>query len=393
MGKTIGVGTLTISAKAKQYVNDVLDSNRLSYGPYCKRLEGEFAKIHESRYGVLSNSGTSALQVALAALKELHGWHDGDEVIVPAVTFVATANIVLHNNMRPVFVDVEKEYYEIDPALLEKKITPRTRAIIPVHLFGLPCDMAPILQIAKKHRLKVIEDSCETMFAKYQGKSVGSLGDIGCFSTYVAHLLTTGVGGINTTNNPDYAVKLRSLVNHGRDSIYISVDDDNVTGDKLKEIVAKRFSFVSVGHSFRITEMEAALGVAQLETWEDMISARRQNAAYLTEQLNPLQEVLQLPAIRPGCDHSFMMYPIVLRDTPKRELVNYLEERGVETRDMLPLTNQPVYHKLLNLRPADYPVADWINTNGFYVGCHQGLNREDLDTIGSLLMAYFGKKK
>lgn len=384
---------MTISAKAKQYVNDVLDSNRLSYGPYCKRLEREFAKIHESRYGVLSNSGTSALQVALAALKELHGWHDGDEVIVPAVTFVATANVVLHNNMRPVFVDVEKEYYEIDPALIEKKITPKTRAIIPVHLFGLPCAMAPILKLAKEHRLKVIEDSCETMFAKYQGKSVGSLGDIGCFSTYVAHLLTTGVGGINTTSNPDYAVKLRSLVNHGRDSIYISVDDDNVTGDKLKEIVAKRFSFVSVGHSFRITEMEAALGVAQLETWEEMISARRQNAAYLTKQLAPLQKVLQLPAIRPGCDHSFMMYPIVLRNVTKRELVNYLEERGVETRDMLPLTNQPVYHKILDLRPADYPVADWINTNGFYVGCHQGLARQDLDTIVSLIVAYFEKKK
>jgi len=253
--------------------------------------------------------------------------------------------------------------------------------------------MAPILKLAKEHRLKVIEDSCETMFAKYQGKSVGSLGDIGCFSTYVAHLLTTGVGGINTTSNPDYAVKLRSLVNHGRDSIYISVDDDNVTGDKLKEIVAKRFSFVSVGHSFRITEMEAALGVAQLETWEEMISARRQNAAYLTKQLAPLQKVLQLPAIRPGCDHSFMMYPIVLRNVTKRELVNYLEERGVETRDMLPLTNQPVYHKILDLRPADYPVADWINTNGFYVGCHQGLARQDLDTIVSLIVAYFEKKK
>lgn len=391
MARKIAVGTLSISPQAKRYVNQVLDSNRLSYGPFSRRLEAEFARLHGCRFAVLANSGTSALHVALAALKEMHGWHDGDAVLVPAVTFVATANVVVHNRLTPIFVDVEKEYYGIDPALVAQKITPKTRAIIPVHLFGLPCDMAPITALARQHELKIIEDSCETMFATYRGQSVGSLGEIGCFSTYVAHLLTTGVGGLCTTDDPAYAVKLRSLVNHGRDSIYLSIDDDDVGGEQLQEIVDKRFSFVSLGHSFRMTEMEAALGVAQLETWAAMMRARRANAAYLTERLAPLGDVIQLPAIRPQSDHSFMMFPIVLRQEEKRRLVHFLEQHDVETRDMMPLINQPVYQRLFAIPLADYPVADWINRSGFYVGCHQGLSRQDLDTIVLLLMTYFGR--
>ena len=157
-----------ISSKAKEYVNQVLDANRLSYGPFLQAFERDFSNLHDCKFGIISNSGTSSLQVALQALKDIHGWQDGDEVLVPAVTFVATSNIVLHNRMQPVFVDIEKDYYEIDPALIEAKITLRTRAIIVVHLFGQPCDMDPILNIAKKYNLKIIEDSCETMFARYK---------------------------------------------------------------------------------------------------------------------------------------------------------------------------------------------------------------------------------
>ncbi|MGH7177937.1 MAG: DegT/DnrJ/EryC1/StrS family aminotransferase, partial [Tepidisphaeraceae bacterium] len=271
----IGVGTLNLSARAKALVLEALNNNRLSYGPMMQRFEAEFARQHNCRFGIMSNSGTSALQVALQALKEAHGWQDGDEVIVPAVTFVATANVVLHNRMLPVLVDVEPRYYELDPNLLEAGITPRTRAIIPVHLFGHPADMDPIRAIAERHSLKLIEDSCETMFASYNGQRVGSLGDIGCFSTYVAHLLVTGVGGMNTTNDPEYAIRLRSLINHGRDSIYISIDDDNdISGDELRMVIARRFKFINVGHSYRATEMEAAVGLAQLEDWEPMIAAR-----------------------------------------------------------------------------------------------------------------------
>lgn len=386
----VSVGTLNISARAKQLVMQVLNNNRLSYGPMQQQFEKDFSHLHGCRFGVMSNSGTSALHIALAAMKEIHGWQDGDEIIVPAITFVATINVVLHNNLRPVLVDVEKDYYGLDPSQLEAVISPNTRAIIPVHLFGLPCDMDAIQSIAEKHDLKIIEDSCETMFSGYKGRPVGSMGDIGCFSTYIAHLLVTGVGGMNTTNNPDYATHLRSLMNHGRDSIYTSIDDDNdVSVEELKTIVARRFSFVSLGHSFRVTEMEAALGIAQLEEWQTMLTRRRNNAAFLSQLLMPFQDRLQLPAIRPECEHAFMMYPIVLRDQPKKELVDFLEERGVETRDMMPITTQPVYQKHLKIQEATYPIARWINQNGFYIGCHQDLKQTDLEYVAELFERYF----
>ena len=369
---------------------EVLDNNRLSYGPMMRRFESEFATLHGCRAGVMSNSGTSALQAALQAMKELHSWQDGDEVIVPAVTFVGTVNIVLHTRMVPVLVDVDPVYYELDPSLLESRITSRTKAIIPVHLFGHPADMDPIREVAIRHGLKVIEDSAETMFASYNGQRVGCLGDIGCFSTYVAHILVTGVGGISTTNDPEYAVRMRSLINHGRDSIYMSIDDDDSrSGEELRMTVARRFKFVRVGHSFRATEMEGALGLAQLEAWESIISARRVNARLLIDKLANLASYLQLPKVRPGSEHSFMMFPVVLSEMPKVELVNFLEQNGIETRDMLPLTNQPVYNKLLGWREGDYPVASWINKGGFYVGCHQDLTERDLDRMAGLFQHYF----
>jgi len=311
-------------------------------------------------------------------------------VIVPAVTFVATANVVLQNRMQPVLVDVEPLYYLLNPEELEAKITSRTRCIIPVNLFGQPADMDPIRAIARRHGLKIIEDSCETMFARYKGRPVGSMGDIGCFSTYVAHLLVTGIGGLNTTNDPEYAVRLRSLMNHGRDSIYISIDDDDSKSpEEMRTIIARRFKFVSVGHSFRVTEMEAALGLAQLEEHHSILAARRANARSLTRKLNVLEPYLQLPGVRPGSEHAFMMYPIVLREENKDEIVNFLEANSVETRDMMPLTNQPVYHRLLGWEEDDYPVAKWINHNGFYIGCHQELMEADLDYMAELFERYF----
>jgi perosamine synthetase len=391
--KKIGVGTVKISQKAKKYVAEVLDTGRLSYGPFLKKLEKEFSQLHETSSGVISNSGTSALQVALQAMKEIHGWEDGDEVIVPAITFVATSNVVIHNNMVPVFVDVEKEYYGIDPTKIEEKITSKTRAIIPVHLFGMPCDMDPITTIAKKHNIKIIEDSCETMYARYKGKMVGSLGDIGCFSTYVAHLLVTGVGGISITNDKDYLIKMRSLVNHGRDAIYISIDDDKgKKGQELKEIIDRRFRFVSIGHSFRITELEGALGVAALEALPEIIEIRRKNAAFLMQELQKFGNKIQLPKIRPHTEHSFMMFPLVLRNEKKDKFVAYLEENGIETRELMPLINQPIYKELFDINENEYPIAKWINESGFYIACHQDLTQEDLDYMVSIFTHYFERE-
>ncbi|MBI3551226.1 MAG: DegT/DnrJ/EryC1/StrS family aminotransferase [Elusimicrobia bacterium] len=388
--REISVGGLRIGAREKRYLAQVIRSNRLSYGPFSQRFEAAFAKAHDCRFAFFCNSGTSALHIALAALKEEHGWADGDEVIVPAVTFVATANIVLHNRMVPVFVDVDPRTYNIDPALIEARITPKTRAIIPVHLMGLPADMDEVRAVASKHNLKLIEDSCETVFARYKGKKVGSLSDIGCFSTYVAHYIVTGVGGFATTNDPKLAVRLRSLMNHGRDSIYFQIDDDKgLKGAKLREVVAKRFSFVSLGHSFRATEFEAALGLAQLEEKDKIVKARQSVARRLSLALQGLEDVIQLPYAPNDRDHMFMLYPIVVRAQEKTGLVNFLEERGIETRDLLPLINQPVYVRLYGDLEARYPVARRLNHHGFYVGCHQYMGPKDVDYLAAQIRAYF----
>ncbi len=389
----IGVGTFKTSDKARSYVNQVLDSERLSYGPFTQKFERIFAAKHDSRHGVMTASGTCALLIGLAALKNKYGWKDGDEVIVPAVTFVATSNIVLQLNMKPVLVDVDPVYYELNPDLIEEAITPRTRAIIPVHLFGCPCDMDPIMVIANKHDLRVIEDSCETMFAKYKGQSVGSFGDVGCFSTYVAHILITGIGGLCTTNEADLAVNIRSLMNHGRDSIYLNIDDDkNKSKEEMEMIVKRRFSFVQMGYSFRVTELEGALGLAQIEDHEEMMIRRRANAHFLMEKLSYLNDRIQLPTIRPESDHSFMMFPIVLQHEKKEKFVNYLESVGIETRDMLPLTNQPYYTNDLGIVEDDYPEAKKINDNGFYVACHQDLSESEKDYIVAKFDDYFHGK-
>lgn len=388
--RTIGVGTFKTTPRMRKLVNEVLRTGRISYGPMSKQFEHDLARIHGSSYGVLSNSGTSSLHTALQALKEIHDWHDGDEVIVPALTFVATINVILNNNLTPVLVDVEPDYYGIDVTRILPAITARTRAIMPVHLFGQPCDMSTITMLARTHGLKVIEDSCECMFVQHRGQMTGSMGDIGCFSTYVAHLLTTGVGGMAITKNPQYAAKMRSLVNHGRDGIYISIDDDNGLNEaERREVISRRFRFESPGHSFRITELESALGVAQLETWQQMIRKRQRNAARLTAGLTAYSQRLQLPSIRPQTEHAFMMYPIVMRHEDKTEITNYLEEHGIETREMLPLTNQPVYQSWCN--EDAYPVAKWINRSGYYVASHQDLTRADIDhmikTIGDYVNA------
>lgn len=396
INKQIGVGGIVISKKEKKYLRKVINSNRLSYGPFMQKFERDFAKEHQCKYGIMCNSGTSALRVAIEALKEYDQWKPGDEVLVPSVTFVASSNVIIQQGLKPIFVDVEKEYYGINPELIEKSITKKTKAIMVVHLFGMPCNMEKIMSIAKKHNLRVIEDSCETMFSTFQEQKVGSFGDISCFSTYSAHMIATGVGGIALTNNDDLAIILRSLINHGRDNIYISIDDDKVADtEQRKMVIARRFNFVRLGYSFRVTEMEAALAQAQLEDKDEMLQKRRNNAAFLTKALSTHQDSLQLPKIRPESTHSWMMYPIVITDhtIKKTDLVNYLEENMIETRDMLPLINQPVYKKLFGDLESKNPVAAWINENGFYIGCHQFMGKKQLEHIRKTFNQYFKNKK
>lgn len=392
----IGIGGCRIGPRAKELVAQVLESNRLSAGPVTERFEREIAELHGARYGLFCNSGTSALQIALAALKERDGWADGDQVLVPAVTFISTSNVVLYNGLRPVFVDVEPDTYCIDPARIEERITPRTRAIMPVHVGGLPCEMDRVMEIARRRKLRVVEDCAEAMFARYQGAPVGSFSDIACFSTYVAHMISTGVGGLCTTDDADLMVMLKSLMNHGRDSIYTRIDDDQgMEGRRLFEVAARRFSFVRLGHSFRCTEMEAALGLAELEQKEANCARRRRIAARYDAGLADLSDRLQLPRTRPGAEHVYMFYPITVTDSrvTRDDVVAWLEDHAIETRYVLPLVNQPVYRRTFGDIEKDYPVAARINRVSFYVGCHPEMTDEDVEYVIDAFHAFFREKR
>lgn len=390
----IGIGNISIDNVARKYINEVLNSERLTYGNFSRKFESKMAKLHNRDFAIFCNSGTSALHVALGVCRDKFSWHDGDEVLVPAVTFVATSNVILHNDLRPVFVDVELDYFGMDVSKIEEKITKRTRAVMPVHLFGQSCEMESIVKLAKKYNLKIIEDSCEAMFVGYKGKPVGAMGDIACFSTYATHLITTGVGGFAMTNDSDLAIRIKSYFNHGRDGIYLSIDDDDTKNpSKLFKIVERRFSFIYLGHSMRLTEMEAALGLAQLRNWRQIISKRQENAQYLTSRLSRFSEFLRLPAIRPGAEHAFMLYPIVIA-SPKLDrerLVRYLEISGIETRQLMPLLNQPIYKKIFGDIENEYPVAKFLNNNGFIIGCHQNLTPKDLNYMVSVFEKFFEK--
>lgn len=386
------MGGSAITPYAKRLVNKVLETGRISYGPFLRKFEDRFAELHNRKFAISAISGTSALQVALHAMKDKYGWKEDDEVIVPATTFIASANVVVQNRLRPIFVDVDPVYFHIDPKKIAEKITLRTRAIMPVHLCGLSCDMAPILKIARKHRLKIIEDSCEAVGVRSRGRPVGSRGDVACFSTYMAHLVTTGVGGLMLTNDPDLAVRMRSLVNHGRDSIYTSIDDDKgLRGTARFAVANRRFSFVTIGYSYRMTEFEGALGLAQLRDLSKNIQRRQRNAGYLLQKLEPLSEFLQLPRVPEYAEHAFMFFPIVVRSSraSRDVLVAWLEDHNIETRYLLPLISQPVYRREFRHAAREYPIAAHLDKNAFYIGCHPEMSYDELNYIVAVFYEFF----
>ena len=391
----IGIGHCEIGPHAKELVLEVLDSNRLSAGPMMARFEQQIATLHGCKHGLMCNSGTSALQIALAALKERDGWSDGDEVLVPALTFIASSNVILYNNLTPVFVDVEPDYYCLDPAEIERRITPRTRAIMPVHIGGLPCDMSAISEIARAHSLRVVEDSCEAMMVSCDGRPVGSFSDIACFSTYIAHIVSTGVGGICTTNDDELFDMLKSLMNHGRDSVYTRIDDDRDPDEAAAlEIPYRRFSFVRLGHSFRATEMEAALGLAELEQHEFRHAQREHVVAQLSDALREFGDRIQLPEVRPGADHAWMFYPLVVVDPElsRDDLVAWLEADMIETRYLLPLISQPIYRQLFGNLDGEYPVAARLNETAFYIGSHPDMTDEDVEYVADSFRRFFAAR-
>ena len=321
------------------------------------------------------------------------------KVLVPAITFIASSNACLHAGLEPVFVDVDARTYNIDPNLIEDKIDEDTVAIMPVHLFGQPCEMDPIVEIASRHGLKIIEDCAESHFATYKGKKTGSFGEVAGFSTYVAHTITTGVGGVVTTNDREIMEISRSLIAHGRACTCekcLASDPTKVCPLRLQTEMDKRFMFVRLGFSYRIGELEGALGLDQLESRDFIMNTRLANATYLTEQLQDFQDYLQLPWYPNYVTHSFMIYPILIKkDAPfeRDDLTHWLEHHNIETRPMMPLLNQPLYKNLFGDIEHQYPIAEWINHYGFYVGCHHGLKREHLDKIVGCIREFFDKLK
>lgn len=363
----------------------VLDSGRLSYGPVSRQFEKRFAEVHDSDYAVLSNSGTSSLVVALQAMKELCKWKDGDEVIVPATTFVATVNAVLHNRLTPVLVDVHPRYYDIDANLIERAITKRTRCIMPVSLFGYPCDLIDIIHTANKHGLLTLHDSCETMFASVEAFSVGRWADITCFSMYMAHTLVAGVGGIATCHSSEFAQKMRSLVNHG-----ISLANLPTGEEYDPTFLARNFNFDSIGHSFRITELEAAIALDQLLDWRQIRDKRNMVALWIESALAPFHDDIQLASERERASPCQMVYPLVLKRKEKYNFMRHLRERGIECRDLLPLITQPCYAGMW--RVDDYPVSLNLIEKGLYIGCHQDISYENVEYMARVVGQYFGRR-
>jgi dTDP-4-amino-4,6-dideoxygalactose transaminase len=372
--RRIGVGHVSTTIRAREYIGAVLDSEWYSPGKWCARLEREWAALHERKHAVFVNSGTSALHVALAALKERYGWQTGYRVLVPALTFVATVNVVIANRLKPVFVDVDP-YYGID---LSAPPPPDTVAVIPVHVNGQQCDMEHVRAFADLYDLAVVEDSCECVAARRTGRM--RWGEISCYSTYSCHHVSTGVGGLACTDEADLAVLLRSFANHGRDGIYFD------PSAPTEELVARRFRFERQGFSYRASEFEAAIGCAQLPDLDTGLRRRRDIADFFAETLSDTP--LVLPRARPGGDWWPMFYPVL---TPLRNKMEaFLEENGVETRRFLPLTDQPVYRNLVD--EDEFPFAKRVNAEGLYWGCHPGMSDTDLSRVDALVHDFFRRR-
>jgi len=382
---TCSLGSVYTNSKTYQYINQIIKTKRLSYGPFCRQFEEQFASLHHCRYALLCSSGTGAIHIILEALKIEYNWPNSSEVLVPATTFVATINAVIQADLKPVFVDVDEKSFNLDPKQLSKHLTPQTVAVLTVHLFGKPSQMDAVCNFARKNHLLVIEDCCEALAATYRQKAVGSWGVAGAFSTNSAHILATGIGGVITTNQKKLAVLMRSLINHGRDPHYLSIDDDDQVADHdLKNMIQARFQFDHIGFSYRLSEFEAAVGLAQLEKLTFLFSKRNNNVLFLNRLLKSKKRWLHLPEQTLESKFTYLAYPLVLTQEALLKhprcyelLLFHLEKNGIETRPLMPAINQPAYQQL-KIKQSDYPVASNLLKTGFYVGCHQELSNKQL---------------
>jgi perosamine synthetase len=335
---------------------------------YVEEFEEKFAKYCNCKYGVATNSGTTALHLALATLNI----KPGDEVIIPTFTMIATANAVTYTGAKPVLVDADENTWNLDTSKIEDKINEHTKAIIVVHTYGHPADMDPIIELAEKYNLYVIEDAAEAHGAEYKGKRVGSIGDIGCFSFYANKIITTGEGGMVVTNNEELAEKARWLRAHafGRHG--------------------KHFYHEALGFGYRMSGLQAALGLAQLERIDEFVSIRRNNAKLYNSLLSELGEKITLPPEAPWAKNVYWMYSILIEDNfgmSRDELMKRLESEGIETRTFFyPIHVQPIYAK--QYQGESFPVADELSRKGINLPSGNNLTAGEIEYVCQCIKKY-----
>jgi perosamine synthetase len=356
----------TLAGNEEAYVLECVRSNWISSaGRFIMRFEDMFAEFCGTRFAVACSSGTAALQLALYTL----GIADGDEVIIPSFTMVATANTVRHCGATPVFVDAEPRTWNIDVAKVEAAITPRTKAIVPVHTYGHPVDMDPLLEIARRRGLLVIEDAAEAHGATYKGRPVGSLGDCACFSFYANKIITTGEGGMITTDNEELAQKAKNIRDHAFS----------------KE---RHFWHRALAHNFRMTNLQAAVGVAQMERAEWLVERRIENATLYNQRLERLRGIT-LPPASEGIRNVYWMYSILVQDEfghSRDELRRFLADHAIETRTFfIPMHLQPIYFQPAS--PRRFPVAEMLCQRGCYLPSSASLTEPQIDFICSRIEA------
>jgi len=350
-----------LDGRELEYVTECIKTNWVSsLGSFVTRFENEFAAFCQCAYGVAVSNGTVALHLALAVLDI----GLGDEVIVPSFTFVATANAVRYTGATPVFVDSEPRTWNLDPDAVEAAITPRTRAIIPVHVYGHPADMGRIMDIARRHKLWVVEDAAEAHGAEYRGQRVGSLGHIGCFSFYGNKIITTGEGGMLVTNNAALARRAQFLKDHAMDP-------------------ERRYWHPEIGFNYRLTNVQAALGVAQLERIDHLIELRRSHARQYQSELADVPGLTLQPE-EPWARSVYWMYSILIQDDygyTRDEVIAGLKRKGVDTRPFFhPSHVMPPYRTGQHL-----PVAEELSRKGLNLPSGPTLTEEQIHFVCQLL--------
>jgi perosamine synthetase len=370
MSASDDVGVVPVAApwlgeRETAYVNEALADGAISgyFGRHLERFETEFASYCGSAHAITVSSGTAALHLATAALE----LGPDDEVLVATLTNMATFFAVQYTGAKAIPIDITPDTLNLDPAELQGKITSRTRAIIVVHLFGHPVDMDPVLEVAKKHKLFVIEDCAQAHGALYKGKKVGSIGDIGCFSFYANKVITTGEGGMVTTNDPRLAARMRSL-------------KSLAFGDKNK------FMHTAIGFNYRMPNLQAALGCAQLERIEQIIESKRRIAAFYAEHLRPY-DCLELPVEKDYARNVYWMYHLGLTGKFRErrdEVMSKLRAAGVETREgFVPYDMQEIFIQRGWVRANECPRASDVALRTFYLPSGPTLTEQQLAKVVS----------